>query len=58
MVSIDAMGCQKDIDRAIRDTKADYLLQVKAFQPILEADSNASIEAAFAADFVGFEQDV
>jgi predicted transposase YbfD/YdcC len=58
LVSIDAMGCQKDIAQAIRDTKADYLLQVKGNQPILEADINASIEAAFAADFVGFEHDV
>jgi predicted transposase YbfD/YdcC len=58
LVSIDAMGCQKDIAQAIRDTKADYLLQVKGNQPLLEADINASIEAAFAADFVGFEHDV
>jgi predicted transposase YbfD/YdcC len=58
LVSIDAMGCQKDIAQAIRDTKADYLLQVKGNQPILEADISASIEAAFAADFVGFEYDV
>jgi predicted transposase YbfD/YdcC len=58
LVSIDAMGCQKDIAQAIRDTGADYLLQVKGNQPVLEADINASIEAAFAADFVGFEHDV
>lgn len=58
LVSIDAMGCQKDIAQAIRDTQADYLLQVKGNQPLLEADINASIEAAFAADFVGFEYDV
>jgi predicted transposase YbfD/YdcC len=41
-VSIDAMGCQKDIAQAIRDTKADYLLQVKGNQPILEADGCSS----------------
>jgi predicted transposase YbfD/YdcC len=58
LVSIDAMGCQKDIAQAIRDTGADYLLQVKGNQPILEADIQASMEAAFAADFVGFEHDV
>jgi predicted transposase YbfD/YdcC len=58
LVSIDAMGCQKDIAQAIRDTQADYLLQVKGNQPLLEADISASIEAAFAADFVGFEYDV
>ena len=54
LVSIDALGCQKDIAQAIRDRGADYLLQVKGNQPVLAADINASIEAAFAADFVGF----
>jgi predicted transposase YbfD/YdcC len=58
LVSIDAMGCQKDIARAIRDTGADYLLQVKGNQPVLQADIEASIDAAFAADFEGFEHDV
>jgi predicted transposase YbfD/YdcC len=58
LVSIDALGCQKDIAQAIRDTGADYLLQVKGNQPILEADINASIDAALEADFVGFEHDV
>jgi predicted transposase YbfD/YdcC len=58
LVSIDAMGCQKEIAQAIRDTGADYLLQVKGNQPVLQADIEASIEAAFAADFVGFEHDL
>ena len=58
LVSIDGMGCQKEIAQAIRDTGADYLLQVKGSQPILAADINASIDAAFEADFVGFEHDV
>jgi predicted transposase YbfD/YdcC len=58
LVSIDAMGCQKDIAQAIRDTGADYLLQVKGNQPILEADIIARIEAAFAADFAGCAHDV
>jgi predicted transposase YbfD/YdcC len=58
LVSIDALGCQKDIAQAIRDTGADYLLQVKGNQPTLEADIEASIDAAFAADFVGVEHDV
>jgi predicted transposase YbfD/YdcC len=58
LVSIDAMGCQKDIAQAVRDTGADYLLQVKGNQPVLEADINASIEAALAADFVGVAHDV
>jgi predicted transposase YbfD/YdcC len=58
LVSIDAIGCQKEIAQAIRDTGADYLLQVKGNQPTLEADINASFEAAFEADFVGVEHDV
>ena len=58
LVSIDAMGCQKDIAQAIRATKADYLLQVKGNQPTLEAEISASMEAAFEADFVGYEHDL
>lgn len=34
-VSIDAMGCQKDIAKKIRDKKADYVLQVKGNQQAL-----------------------
>jgi predicted transposase YbfD/YdcC len=58
LVSIDAMGCQKEIAQAIRDTGADYLLQVKGNQPILEADIKASIDAAIDADFVGCAYDL
>jgi predicted transposase YbfD/YdcC len=58
LVSIDAIGCQKEIAQAIRATKADYLLQVKGNQPTLEADIHASMAAACAADFVGYEYDV
>ena len=45
LVTIDAMGCQKEIAAGIRDAKADYLLQVKGNQPRLRED----IEAAFGA---------
>ena len=58
LVSIDAMGCQKEIAHAIRNTKGDYLLQVKGNQPILLADISAQFEAAFAADSVGFTHDL
>jgi predicted transposase YbfD/YdcC len=58
LVSIDAMGCQKEIAQAIRDTGADYLLQVKGNQPLLEADITARIDAAIEADFVGCEHDL
>ena len=58
LVSIDALGCQKEIAQAIRDSGGDYLLQVKGNQPLLEADINASIAAALEADFVGVAHDV
>jgi predicted transposase YbfD/YdcC len=58
LVSVDAMGCQKEVAQAIRDTGADYLLQVKGNQPILQADIEASIDAAFAADFAGVAHDL
>jgi len=58
LVSIDALGCQKEVAQAIRDTGADYLLQVKGNQPTLEADLTARFEAASAADFEGFEHDL
>jgi predicted transposase YbfD/YdcC len=58
LVSIDAMGCQKEIAQGIRDTKADYLLQVKGNQPTLQADIIAKFEAAFAADYVGYTHDL
>lgn len=44
LVSIDAMGCQREIARRIRDLGADYLLAVKANQPgLLEACERALI---------------
>jgi predicted transposase YbfD/YdcC len=58
LVSIDAMGCQKDIAQAIRDTGADYLLQVKGNQPTLQADIEARIDAAFLTNYVGVEHDI
>lgn len=43
LVSIDAMGCQKDIAARVREQKADYLLSVKENQHRLFQD----IEAMF-----------
>ena len=57
LVSIDALGCQKEIAQAIRDSHGDYLLQVKGNQPLLEADLSASFEAALEADLVGYAYD-
>jgi predicted transposase YbfD/YdcC len=44
-VTIDAMGCQKEIAKAIIDKKANYVLQVKDNQPTL----HAAISEAFIA---------
>jgi predicted transposase YbfD/YdcC len=43
IVTIDAMGCQTEIAKSIRERGADYVLPVKGNQPTLEA----AIEAAF-----------
>jgi predicted transposase YbfD/YdcC len=37
VVTIDALGCQKEVAQLIVDAKADYLLQVKDNQPTLKA---------------------
>jgi len=38
VVTIDAMGCQRDIAQKIRDKKADYVLALKGNQGTLRAD--------------------
>jgi predicted transposase YbfD/YdcC len=46
MVTIDAMGCQKDIAAKIVNAEADYLLAVKDNQPTLAADVAAVFQDA------------
>jgi predicted transposase YbfD/YdcC len=46
IVTIDAMGCQKEIARAIRARGADYMLAVKDNQPRLYEDVQATFDAA------------
>lgn len=46
LVSIDAMGCQKEIARAIRQQQADYLLAVKGNQGNLEESLQTFFDAA------------
>lgn len=53
LVSIDAMGCQKDIADQVREQKADYLLQVKENQERLYQDIEAMFED-FADDSEGY----
>jgi predicted transposase YbfD/YdcC len=58
LVSIDAIGCQKDIAREIRVGEADYLLAVKDNQPTLYADVQACFARAQASNFAGLEHEV
>ena len=57
MVTIDAMGCQKEIAKKIVDGGADYLLAVKDNQPTLSADIASVFTCAnttrFCADHAG-----
>ena len=53
LVTIDAMGCQKDIAATIRAAKADYLLAVKENQPHLYEDIEGIMARARDTDFVG-----
>jgi predicted transposase YbfD/YdcC len=47
IVTLDAMGCQKEIAQSIRERRADYVLAVKENQPRLYEDVLASFENAF-----------
>jgi predicted transposase YbfD/YdcC len=47
IVTYDAMGCQKEIARTIRDQGADYVLAVKDNQPRLHEDVLATFVEAF-----------
>lgn len=57
LVSIDAIGCQKEIARQIRDGGGDYLLAAKDNQPTLRADIGACFMAAYEVDFEGIKHD-
>jgi predicted transposase YbfD/YdcC len=52
IVTIDAMGCQKEIARQIIDQGADYMLAVKDNQPTLYKDMRDLFEDAQAVDYV------
>ena len=51
LVTIDAMGCQKEIAAKIIDGKGDYLLTVKDNQPTRRAELEACFDKAAQADF-------
>lgn len=56
-VSIDAMGCQKEIAADIVERGGDYVLTVKENQPTLLADIQAWFTRAFDTEFAGIEHD-
>ncbi len=57
LVSIDAIGAQKDIAAQIVDGGGDYVLTVKDNQPHLREDITACFNRAFEDDFEGVEHD-
>jgi predicted transposase YbfD/YdcC len=58
LVSIDAIGCQKEVARQIREQGGDYVLAVKGNQPTLSADVEACFLAAYEEDFAGLRHEV
>ena len=57
MVTIDAMGCQKDIATQIRDQGADYVLALKGNQGTAYEEVTAFLEGALAKQFRGVRHD-
>jgi predicted transposase YbfD/YdcC len=55
LVTIDAMGCQKEIAAKIRAKKADYILTVKDNQPTLLEDIQHCFQRAFDTGFANVE---
>jgi predicted transposase YbfD/YdcC len=55
-VTIDAMGCQKEIAAQIREQKAHYVLGLKGNQAGLEADMLQLLEEGLDTDFRGMRQ--
>ena len=53
LVTIDAMGCQREIAEQIMEQKGDYLLTVKENQPTLYAEIQRLDEAALAQEYTG-----
>src|SRR5262245_34034997 len=58
LVSIDAIGCQKEIARQVRAEGGDYLLAVKENQPTLYSDIMACFTMAYDREFEGVKHDI
>ena len=57
LVTIDAMGCQKDIAQKIVDGRGDYILPVKENQPHLLEDIQTCLAKALESDGAGIQWD-
>jgi predicted transposase YbfD/YdcC len=57
LVTIDAMGCQREIARKVVQGGGDYVLAVKDNQPHLLEDIQAVIGQALESDFAGYRHD-
>jgi predicted transposase YbfD/YdcC len=58
LVTIDAMGCQKEIAKQITEAGGDYLLTVKDNQPHLLEDIRDRMEKGMDSNFAGMDADV
>ncbi len=57
IVTIDAMGCQREIAQQILDQGGDYVLALKGNQGALHEDVEASFQEAMASQFEGLSHD-
>ena len=57
IVTIDAMGCHKQIARTLTESGADYVLSLKDNQPRLHSDVKDTFAAASGLGFAGVEHD-
>ena len=57
LVTIDAMGCQREIAETIVERGGDFVLTVKDNQPTLQASIQTSFEKALENDFSGLKHD-
>lgn len=57
LVTIDAMGCQKEIAAQIIEGGGDYVLTVKDNQPTLRAEIEGCFQKAVDQDFAGLQHD-
>src|SRR4051794_8442254 len=56
VVTIDAMGCQKEIAAQIRQGEGDYVLAVKLNQPTLHEQVTRAVTAALEADEASYDE--